>query len=731
MTEETPSRAKRSAAHPARSRRARFAALAAAILLSATVCSLSLVRIGNSTAIRFDATATGEHRLSPRTLQIAEALPAGARIILALDKRTIEPGARQTLEDAISTFNRSGTRIQADWIDTSGQAGRLTFARTLSTLTTEQKDSIDTYANVVRRAVESLQTAAQSIDPALVSQLETIRDALGPDDPGRRAFDERAALFRVLSRDAVAIASAALAPIHEWDSRSQEPDDTPGPPLLDESWQRIRSPGENLDAQLDALARELGDYARSALGTPEARDLARGLAGRVANLRAPLARAIDAGRAAKAPAVIRVARLIEADRAAIVVGDAGPGIVAIDPDALIEAAASSTAEARARVESLFATALGTLLASRPPIVVLLHAENPLVLARANLYQKLIERLSSRGIDTVLWSLLSNAEPPSLRELNPDGLRRVVYIALSTDSSSRSPGPGQPAGIERAQRLGAALRDLHQRGEPLLISLSPSIFPATGSPDPTSDFLLELGLNAQTARPLVRERTTPTARIVTTPLTGADRIAAAGDHPIAGAISGLPLFMAWPIHIARSDDPIPGVRAEPLLTLRSDATWGESQWITLWQIGLESQSTLPAPPTRDARDLPPPANNEFTLAWAVERRPPDNPMSVQRLVIVGTHSYGQFGWFADGITHEQTSIDGRAVRTHPGNTELLDASIAYLAELDELIARSPEAGSTPVIRPIDPDRLRIIRLALALGMPGAILLIGAAAWIIRR
>ncbi len=718
-----------------RPRKGRFAILASAILLSATVCMVSLIQIGRTTAARFDVTATGEHRLAPRTMQVLDALPEGSRIILALDKRSIEPGARAMLEDVLATFDRSSDRIGVDWIDTAGEAGQRTFARALRDLTADQLASIDAYAQTMRRASEAMTAAAEAIDPELASGLQRIRDELDADDASRQAFDERAALFRVLARDGLATATAAMAPILEWEARAADADapttSGEGLPRLDDAWQTLRGPAENLDAQLDGLARELTDYAKTTQGTPSARDLASGIARTAATLRAPLARAIEAARAARAPAVIRVARLIESDRAAIVVGQTGPGIVGIDPDALVAAAAAPAAEARGRVESLFATALGTLITPHPPIVVLVHAENPLLLARANLYQKLVERLSARGIDTITWSLLSATEPPSLRDIDPDRQRPVVYVALSTDSSTRSPGPGQPSGIERAQRLGAALKSLFERGESMLISTSASVIPSTGSPDPTTEFLASVGVVCDTARPLVRERLTPAGRVVTTPLTGADRLTEGGEHPIAGAIRGLPLFMAWPIHIAATDPMPAGVSAEPLAAVSDASIWGESQWITLWQVGLESQSTLPAPPVRDARDHQPLADESIPLAWAIQRRLPEDPSRAQRIVVVGTHSYGQYGWFADGITHEQTMIDGRPVRTHPGNIELFDAALAYLAGMDQLIAQSPEARSTPVIGPINEARLRALRLALGLGMPGAVLLIGVIVWLIRR
>ncbi len=715
-----------------RSRRSRFAALAGSILLCATVCMVSIVQIGQQTARRFDVTATGEHRLAPRTRQVLDALPDGTRIVLALDKKSLEPRARTMLEDVLAAFDRTGERLGADWIDTSGASGQQAFLQAIRALADRQSVSIDSYARSIRLAAEATTVASNGIDLGLSTGLEQIRDALGPDDPSRQAFDERAALFRVLARDCLSIAAATLDPVVSWETWSAS--DGGGEfrlPPLDSAWQGLKGPAENLDSQLDAISRELVEYSNTTQGTPGARDRAASIARIASELRAPLARALEEGRMMRAPAVIRVSRLIESDRAAIVVGEAGPGIVGIDPDSLVEAAAAPAAEARGRVESLFATALGALVTPAPPIVVLVHAESPLLLSRANLYQRLVERLSTRGIDTILWSLVTTPEPPSLRDLDPGRTRPVVYVVLSTDSSTRSPGPGQPSGIERAQRLGEAVQLLFDRGESILLSASPSVIPATGSPDPTTRCLEAVGLACDSGRPLVRERLTPMGRVVTTPITGSDRLSEMSDHPIANAVRGLSFFMAWPIRIDPSATPIAGVTAEPLMGMTDDRAWGESQWITLWQVGLESQSTLQSPPARDSRDFVPAAGNSIPLAWAIERRTPADATRLQRLVAVGTHSYGQYGWFADAVTHEQSVIDGRPVRAHPGNIELFDASIAYLAGMDQLIAQSPEARSSPIIGPIPAPRLRAIRLGLAAGMPLAVLLLGVTVWLVRR
>lgn len=187
-------------------------------------------------------------------------------------------------------------------------------------------------------------------------------------------------------------------------------------------------------------------------------------------------------------------------------------------------------------------------------------------------------------------------------------------------------------------------------------------------------------------------------------------------------------MAWPIRVA-IEEPAPGVEVWPLVTHTDAAQWCESQWLPLWQVAIENQGSVAAP-SRDSRDYEPAQDEPVTLACAIERASPRGA-GTQRLVVVGTHSYGQFGWLADHVTHDQRVVDGRPVRSHPGNLELLDASISYLAGRDELIAQSPEAGDSPTIRAIDERTLRLIRAGLALGLPALVLVVGGVGAVVWR
>lgn len=701
----------------AASRRVRYGLLTLTIGICSLIAFGSLITIGEQTRRRFDVTTTGEHRLAPRTAQILGNLPGATEIILAFDRREVLPETRVALSDVVDELDRASDRLTTTFIDTGSGRGTDQLREVLGRLASRDQALIEAMSGVIERAIQELEATALLIESRLAAELERARDLLPASDPGHAAFQERASLLRISARDAMAGASNAR-------EASTELHGAVPVARLDEAVRLLLAPAQAIDAQLDALARELGQYGRSESGTPAARDQARATSASAERTRGALARAIDRLRTTRPPPVLRVARAIESDRAILVLGEREGALVGLDPGSLLAPAGVSSADLRRRNEELLATALASLTLPFPPIVVLMHAENPGLLARANLYQQLTDRLGSRGVDVVLWPLAISTAEPSLREIDPDRLRPVVYVVLSTDSAAQGRSGSLLPGPERVERLGNALRMLVERGESVLLSVSPSLIPTTGSPDPMVAFLEPLGMRAETARPLVSERLTPGGRVVTTPIaitSIGDGEGASMSHPIAQALRGLPTFMAWPIRLLIDTSAIPqGVTISPLYTHTHGFMWGESQWIGLWQIPLESQANATPAPARDDRDAPVGADEPVVLAAAIERRLDDR---VQRLIVVGTHSYGQFGWLADPITQDQTVIDGRSVAAHPGNFELLDASISYLAGHDELIAQSPGAQSAPLIGQLAPERLSLVRFLLVVGMPLGVLLAG--------
>lgn len=91
---------------------------------------------------------------------------------------------------------------------------------------------------------------------------------------------------------------------------------------------------------------------------------------------------------------------------------------------------------------------------------------------------------------------------------------------------------------------------------------------------------------------------------------------------------------------------------------------------------------------------------------------------QRLIVIGAN-----GWFIDRYAFRTSPVDGRIIVAYPGNLELFEASIAWLAHQDEMIAQSPTARLLPVVKPLNDGTLLTLRWVFVAGLPVLTLLFG--------
>jgi hypothetical protein len=88
--------------------------------------------------------------------------------------------------------------------------------------------------------------------------------------------------------------------------------------------------------------------------------------------------------------------------------------------------------------------------------------------------------------------------------------------------------------------------------------------------------------------------------------------------------------------------------------------------------------------------------------------------------------GCYGWFLDAVTRQTAGIvDGRAVLNSPGNLEMFEAAVFWLAGQDDMIMRSAEAEAVPLIPALTEGQEKSLQWALIAGMPALVLLIGGA------
>jgi hypothetical protein len=409
----------------------------------------------------------------------------------------------------------------------------------------------------------------------------------------------------------------------------------------------------------------------------------------------------------------KIAGVLESQEAAVIVGPPGKGVTAIPVSWLFPSAESpggAKADVGRRAEELFAVAVESLARPMSPVVVLMHGSPVRGFLRSKEYEALIQRLGLRGIEVVEWATVLDPEPPSTRDADPTGTRPVVYVVLNTDTTTGTP---QYPGPVRAEALGKAIARVVQDGSPLLLSVTPSELPTYGQKDPTVAALPLFGLEADSGRPIIRSVLTAQGQqpVIEEPL-----VAVPGPTPIHGAVKNLRTLFEWTVPL-RPVANWAGPKPEPLYRVEGADAWAESQWRDLW-VAVQSQRggvpTLPAPDSsRDDTQGP------WTVAATCERVAPSTGKP-QRMVVVGANA-----WFRDGVTSAQSqTVDGRSVQAYPGNAELFEACVYWLAGQDERVAPSPTARAVAVIGPLGPGTRSALRWLVLAGLPGGALVLGA-------
>ncbi|MFG0273971.1 MAG: hypothetical protein ACF8QF_02825 [Phycisphaerales bacterium] len=698
--------------------RLRFGLQSALVVLLATLVCVLGTWLATRAPVRFDMTATRAQSLSERTRRIVAELDASREIVVVADTGAIAPGVWQRATDVLDTFDRASDLLRVTVIDVTDAGALDDYALLLDRLATMYGPELERHVNTVRAAAEAgapLAAGAESLGEAL----QRAAQALPEDLPQAEQLDGQAAVARLRAGELRRAGQSAGQALNRAIAGTAVPQ-------VDIAKAELAAPlgafAEEQALLVDALDQFAGALAqREQPGAAEVR----AAADSARRLRDDAARLSDELERLGTLRLLSIVRAIEAQNAVIVISERDARAVRFDSlfpaQATIDEFGGSTADIRFVGEDLIATALASLAAESQPALVLAHSLPTRLLDESGLPRAneaglqvvgLVNRLALRGIDVVEWPVaLSEAAPPAVARLGA-GDRPVVWcvigvVAVTADAAARG------------TTLFQLVEELLDEGEDVLICASPSTLPGVGEPDPLVRPLAEaFGITVDTGRPLLERASSPSGPIITPSVT---LRTSGADHAIGRAVSGLATELPWPTPMAITETP--GVGAWPVLIRPdSDDAWGESRWLDFWSIPQERRNRLSDPPTPDdERDN---TGGPWVLAAAAERsNPVEGPP--QRVVVVGAS-----GWFFDAFTQRGRIVDGRTVQVSPGNSELMELAVYWLSGRDEWIGASARSAEAPRIRPMSAAQVTALRWALIAGLPGLVLVIGAALRIAR-
>ncbi len=688
-------------------RRTKYALMTGALIACVTGISGLSIALGEGFSTRLDATATRDHSLDERTERLIENLSGAHELVISADLARLSPAASGALGDLLDALDRT-QNLTVTVVDS-----REALADLIDRLATRDADDVLAHTQAITESLGQINAA--------ITDARTLTANL-------RVYDTPDGGLRALLDAAGASLERAATGLEPLDERFADLRERPYPgatlPEADVALSELDEPGARLVNALNALDRTLSDMRQTAAGADDASaaEWARTQQAIAERVRTELRRADDALRGVGPLEPVRLSRAIERTELILLIGPertTALGVRTLVPDA--NATGADAVRLVREGESTLATALASAAVEHPPILVLVHgAQQPLldrngqpVAQLEGAFGALANRLQQRGMGLAEWAVSANMPMPDRAALDPSGERPIVWMTTGI------PAPQSRDRYARVLKLGTGISRLIQNGESVLLTLPPSDAEAIGSNDTIASVALAFGLAVRTGTPLITAADGRDFRLQLV------RDVAEGSA-LAPSVEGLPVLLPMPSPIELMD-PLPtGVSAEPLLIVPGDSeTWGESKWFEL----IYAQNAPPPTPTRDAdRDR---LQGPYVVAATASRvRTPGEPSptieGVQRLVVIT----GADDWFSGSALLAEQTVDGARSLQFPGNGALFDASISYLAGLDELLAREARTADVARIRALSGRELFTLRLLLIGGLPLGILLVGGV-WRVAR
>lgn len=707
-------------------RRTRYGLMTGALVLATTASCVIVAMLAAAHPIRFDATATREHTLSPRTEGLLARLTEPCEIIVVADLPSLNPAARDRVNDLLTEFAHASPNVAYNRIDAVATSDRASYVALLDRLARLKAEQLERHRAAAEAAAETTRALGEGLN-RLSDGLLALRDELAragaPADAPTGQMTDAAAAARTWSGDLRKVGDAADAALSDRIAGSSIPP-------VDRAEQALAQPLRRLAHELDGLRAYLERLAQTAGLSDAARAAAEAAKARTVSLRDAAARAADGVERLGSPDLLAIVRTLEAGPAVVIVSRTGA--TAVNFEALFPTSQRFAESGQGQGDLLFVgeeligAAIGALSNPRNPIVVLVDASPQRLLDDAgqpasdearSWIGKLVQRLRLRGVDLREWSVGTDDGPPPLTKLDPKGDRPVVWVTLPVAN-------GTADGADRSDKLVRAVQGLIDRGAAVLLSVNPSTLPGVGEADPVAALAAPFGMSIDTGRPLMQRRSVPGGWSVSPALVV---VGESEEHPIGRAVRGLDTLLPWPVAIALA--PAEGAveadaaRTWPILqAAASDDTWGEAQWLEFRSMSQSQRGMVANPPTPDPKwDA---VVGPWVVAAAAERPRPGGA-APQRFVAVGSN-----GWFFDEPAQRTEQVQGRTALVFPGNGELFEGAMYWLAGADDMIGASPRSRTIARIAPLSPGQLAALRWALIAGVPALTLGLGIALRLLR-
>lgn len=642
---------------------------------------------------RIDATKSRAYSLSPRSQQLLSSLEGDWGITVVMVDAETDPAVVRQIDEVLERYAEAAPSMEVRRIDPSMPGALTDYDRLLMDLRDREADAITAFEAAVEAArwefQELVAFAAPTADwiDRLVTregdQAETIRD-----------IEAIASALRLLGQQGHLVLEA-VAEAMTLDDGAPLPDLEAARSILEQGLSRWAM-------ELQAAARRIDRIDR--VGPEQLQELAR-LSNAVSTEATALAIAADTLAQLEPLELARIAGRLREGEAAIIVGPdramAIPASQLFASNLQQDDVGSVRVDQRFRGEQLLSSAIRSMQQDTMPAVVFVHGDE---VSRLDAHPQQADvtgiagLLEAARIEVVEWPVTLGPQPAF-----PAGTP-VVWVVLP---------PSERIGFEigaSERRLLEAAAHLIEQGEPVLVNLYPSFLPRYGQADPWASLVSGLGLQADTGSVLLQETIDGQGELAVQMFQQLTEFPA--SHAVSAALNGQNLALPLPVPLRPADPDDASLQVVATIEPAADR-WLENQWTPSLDLG---------PVRQGDQQLVDPVDVVYAVERAVEGRDAD-----QRLLVVGSGP-----WMLTNVADVAVSAGGdRISLLHPGNHELMMASVAWLAGEDELVAQGPLSQEVARLRGIGDAQLQVVGWLLTVILPGAVLLIGIGVWMARR
>ncbi|MFG0251800.1 MAG: Gldg family protein [Phycisphaerales bacterium JB038] len=641
--------------------------------------------LAQSRLMQVDLTSGRRHSLSPRTQQILANLEEPVELALILEPGSLPTAQLEDFFSILEAYDRAGgEQVRLTRIGASDAADLDAFLSLLDRLQSVYAEEV----GEIEKALERAMATAETQLPTLQSGQTRIASAL-------TEVQEPSESSQTLTQYAALVSNYAQALAEALAQTRQAIDPPPGTaPIPDYDTARaILAAGMQQPAGLAAqFANHFEILAASPTVSAGGRQRFQTLTQVYRKLADDLSIAREALLRPEPLELSEIVRAMQAESYLLILGaehaTALP-LTSLFPDA-------GSGERQFAGEQAIEVVMASLTMTEPPLVFFLHAEKQSLFGPGSLLIGAAQRLAGQRIRLAEWGVALSAEPPQVPF--PDA--PVIYLVLPTADATSE-------GMERQANLAATVAELVSQGESILYHVQPSSLAVAGPEDVSLAPLAPFGVSADTGRHLLSRTFAGSDTWRTQPDVALESYPEA--HLIGRALADLPtrFYQVAPLVLTA-----PPQRVTQAILIEADARGGEVWAESDWAAG-QWQTAEPGGPRDDmAGPWPLALALERTLAGVTEP---------QRLVVIGASP----AWLSDEVTAQKA---GEAL-ANPGNIELLEASVYWLAGLDALVA--PGSGATEVARLSSDAPTTFVGYLTILGLPVLTLAVGIVVGVKRR